>query len=75
MFIEPVPNMKVTTVGGSHYQGDIYIDLQSKWVRRVTMSEWVVSETQLPGPPNKIRAVHERIAIIESITADAFSHE
>ncbi len=75
MFLEPVPNMKITTVGGSHYQGDIYIDLQSRWVRKVMMTELDVSETVLPVPPNKINVVHERSVIIKSVTAKVFSQE
>ena len=31
-------------VGSSHYQGDLYIDLASRWVRKATMYE-------LPDPP------------------------
>lgn len=75
MSLEPIPNMKIITVGGSHYQGDIYIDLQSRWVRKVTMSELVISETELPVPPNKINVVHERSLIIKSVTAKVFSHD
>ncbi|MHC4404371.1 MAG: hypothetical protein ACYTG0_32350 [Planctomycetota bacterium] len=75
MFLEPVPNVKITTVGGSHYQGDIYIDLESRWVRKVMMTELVVSETELPVPPNKINVVHERSTTIKSVTAEAFSRK
>jgi hypothetical protein len=73
MFMEPMPNMKITTEGGSHYLGDIYIDLRSRWVRKVVMSELVVSETRLPMPPSKLNVVHERNTIIRSVTAEAFS--
>jgi len=30
----PAPNMEVKTVGGTHYWGDIYLDLASKWVKK-----------------------------------------
>jgi len=36
MIIKPMPNIEVKTVGGSHYRGDIYLDLASKWVKKVT---------------------------------------
>jgi hypothetical protein len=37
------------TVGGSEYKGDIYVDLASRWVRKVTMDEFVLTETRLPA--------------------------
>lgn len=73
MTLEPFPNMKISTSGGSHYQGDLYIDLRSRWVRKVTMSEVVVSQTKLPMPPNEINAVHERSSTIKSVTAKEFA--
>jgi hypothetical protein len=36
MIMKPMPNMEVITVGGSHYQGELYIDLSSMWVKKVT---------------------------------------
>jgi hypothetical protein len=36
--------------GGSHYAGEIFVDLATRWVRKVTMDEHVVTETRLPGP-------------------------
>jgi hypothetical protein len=74
MFLEPIPNMKISTTGGSHYQGDLYIDLQSRWVRKVTMSELVVSQTTLPVAPNEINAVHERSSRIKNVTAKEFAN-
>lgn len=60
MLIEPMPNMTVRTVGSSHYMGDIYIDLETKWVRRVDMDEFVVSETTVPMGGDKIHSIIER---------------
>jgi hypothetical protein len=42
------PNMDIVTDGGSEYIGDISIDLESLWVRKVTLDEFVVSETLVP---------------------------
>ncbi len=42
------PNMDVVTNGGSEYIGDIYIDLETRWVRKITLDEFVVSETVVP---------------------------
>jgi len=41
-------NMDIVTDGGSEYIGDIYIDLETRWVRKVTLDEFVVSETIVP---------------------------
>ena len=59
MMMEPIPKMIVTTVGSSHYFGNIYIDLETKWVRKADLSEFVVTEINIPGM-NKINAVTER---------------
>ena len=54
----------IVTEGGSEYVGDIYIDLATRWVRRATLDEFVVTETRLPatgqgrgprGPGQKIQ--------------------
>ncbi len=39
----------IVTEGGSEYIGDIYIDLATRWVRRATLDEFVVTETRLPA--------------------------
>ena len=75
MLLEPSPDMEIRTVGASHYQGDIYIDLQSRWVRKVVLTELDVSETVLPVPPNKVNVVHERSVIIQSITEKEFAQK
>ena len=68
MLMEPMPNMEARTVGSSHYSGDIHIDLASRWARKVTMSELVVSETTVPALANKIDTVVERQLTIRNIT-------
>ena len=73
MTIKPMPNMEVRTIGSSHYKGDIYIDLATNWVKKVTMDELVVSETTLPMPPNKINSVIERNTIIRNVRAGEFA--
>jgi hypothetical protein len=39
----------IETVGGSEYLGDLYIDLATRWVRKVTFDEFIPSETRLPA--------------------------
>jgi hypothetical protein len=75
MKLEPMPNMEVRTVGSSHYKGDIYIDLATNWVRKATMDEFVVAETTLPMPPNKINSVVERDILIRNVTAEEFTRK
>lgn len=72
MRVKPMPNMEIQTVGSSHYLGDLYIDLATRWVRKATMYELVVSETRLPMPPNKINGVIERDIVIRNVSAEAF---
>ncbi len=45
---------EIVTSGGSEYIGDLYIDLATRWVRKVTMDEFVVTQTSLPGPTPKV---------------------
>ena len=72
MVVKPMPTMEVRAVGASHYKGDLYIDLATRWVRKVTMDELVVAETTVPTLPNKISAVLERDTVIRNISkADA----
>ena len=69
IIMKPVPEMEIRTTGASHYQGDLYIDLKTKWVRKVDMHEVVVSETTMPVPPNKVDAVTERVMTIQNVSA------
>ncbi len=68
MVVKPMPNMEVRAVGASHYKGDIYVDLATRWVRKVTMDELVVAETTVPTLPNKMSAVIERETLIRNIS-------
>jgi hypothetical protein len=68
-----MPNMEIKTVGSSHYQGDIYIDLFTNWVRKATLYELVVSEVSLPMPPNKVNSVIERDILVRNVSAAEFA--
>lgn len=69
MIVKPMPNMEVRSVGSSHYKGDLYVDLATRWVRKVVMDEVVVAESTVPALPNKINAVIERYSVIRNVTA------
>jgi hypothetical protein len=73
MFVKPMPNTEIRTVGSSHYKGDIYIDLSTNWVKKVTMYELVVSEVTLPTPPGKVNSVIERDIIVRNVSAAEFA--
>ncbi|UCD49998.1 MAG: hypothetical protein JSW27_21015 [Phycisphaerales bacterium] len=72
MKMKPMPNMEIQSVGSSHYQGDLYVDLATRWVRKATMYELVVTETRLPMPPDKINSVIERDIVIRNVTEQEF---
>jgi hypothetical protein len=72
MFMNPMPDMDIKTIGSSHYNGDIYIDLASNWIQKAVMEEIVVSETTLPFPPNKVNAVTERYTILRNVSEVRF---
>lgn len=74
MIMEPMPNLQVKTSGSSHYKGDLYIDMESYWVRKVVMGELVVSETTMPMPPHKVYSVIERMTIIRTVNSAEFLH-
>lgn len=67
MKMKPMPEMEVSTVGSSHYKGDIYKDLAGSWVQKADLSEMVVSETQVPSF-GKVNAVIERSIKINNVS-------
>ena len=72
MIMNLSPEIKITTVGSSHYFGDIYKDLSTNWVKKVTFNEIVVNETTMPMPPNKIHSVVERNILIQNVSRKIF---
>ncbi len=72
MITKPTPSMEVETVGSSHYFGDIYKDLETGWIQKAVLKEFVVSETTLPMPPGKVNTVNERYIQIRNVTQEEF---
>ena len=68
MLMEPMPKMEARTVGSSHYYGDIHVDLATRWVRKVTMTEMVVSETTVGTVAGKIDTAVERQLTIRNVS-------
>lgn len=70
MAMEPAPGMRINVVGASHYFGDIYIDLESMWVAKAALSEFVVTDVTMDGNP-LANSVIERAISIRAVTEDA----
>lgn len=75
MTIKPMPQIAIDVVGGSHYWGDLYVDLGNQWVRKATLSELVVSETSGAVLPQKMHGVVERALLLEAISKEAVGRE
>jgi hypothetical protein len=57
---------------GSEYTGDIYIDLASGWVRKVTLDESVVTLTNTASRPNKVPGYTLRHILLRLISHEDF---
>jgi hypothetical protein len=44
-------NQDILTEGSSHYKGDIFVDVATRWVRKATLDEYMVTEISAPGWP------------------------
>ena len=67
--------MKVSTVGRSHYWGDIHKNLATNWVEKADLTEAVVSETRIPGPFDKMDTYVERRITIRNVTRGNWHRE
>ena len=63
------------TVGGSEYKGDLWIDLATRWVRKVTMDEFVITETRLPGPGQKITSYTVRHLLMRMVGREEYEKD
>ncbi|MBL0313429.1 MAG: hypothetical protein IPP78_12110 [Holophagaceae bacterium] len=70
MILKPTPQAAMDVVGGSHYWGDLYVDLATQWVRKATLSELVVSEMSGALLKEKMHVVIERAILLEAISKD-----
>jgi hypothetical protein len=69
--INPTPDMEIKTVGAAHYWGDLHIELESRWIRKVEMGELTVSKVTL-GDQKDINSVMERSTTISAMDKDEF---
>jgi len=75
MLMEPSQGIEAVTEGGSEYKGDIYIDLETGWVRKVTLDEFVVTEIKVTNSPTKIDAYTVRHLLLRLISQQEFEKE
>ena len=74
MIMKPMPNIEVITVGGSHYHGDLYIDLTSKWVKKVTKTLTDMTKTTM-GDRNIAGGVIKTTLSIHALAKNDFSYD
>ncbi len=67
MKMQPGGNMTIKAEGASHYLGDMYVDLRSRWVAKADLIEFLVVEVETPMSTNKIRQVLERQLVLEAV--------
>jgi hypothetical protein len=65
----------IETEGGSEYKGDIYMDLETGWVRKITLDEFVVTETEDGNNPAKIKSYTVRHLLLRLINQQGFEED
>ena len=71
MYLKPMPILKVKTVGGTSYSGDIYIDLESLWVKKITATVMDMTKTTMFGIPVE-RSIPITTLTIRSVGKEEF---
>ncbi len=61
--------------GGSQYKGDIYVDLDTRWVRKATLNEYMITETTTKNQPLKINECTVRHILLRSVDREEFKTE
>jgi hypothetical protein len=69
------PDKEIVTEGGSEYKGDLFVGLATRWVRKVTMDEFVVTSTKMPGPGPKIDAYTVRHLLMRMTGKEEFARD
>jgi len=66
------PSEDLSMEGGSEYTGDIYIDLESGWVRKVTLDEFVVTQTSTASRPTQVPGYTVRHILLRLVSPQHF---
>lgn len=67
-----MPIMNLKTVGVSNYQADIYLDLETKWVRKLDMVLFEITNTTMWGIPVE-KSIPVTNLSIKAVTKEVFS--
>ena len=65
----------ILTEGGSEYKGDIYIDLETGWVKKVTLDEFVATETGAVNGEVKVNKYTVRHLLLRLISQEEYKKE
>jgi hypothetical protein len=71
MYMEALPGMDMIAQGASHYQGDVYVELGSNWLRKATLYELVVTEVKTNGEATE-NGIIERESLLKTLTKEEF---
>jgi hypothetical protein len=71
MLLAYMPIMKFKTVGVSNYQADIYMDLESKWVRKLELVLFEKTTTTMWGIPVE-KSIPVTKLLIKTLTKEEF---
>jgi hypothetical protein len=72
MTLKPMPNMEITVVGRSHFLGELFIELDSGWVRKASLNEVVVAQVTAGGKTLDT-STSERSLTIRLLTEEQFA--
>ena len=71
MFMEAMPGIEMIAEGASHYMGDVYVELESNWLRKATLYELVVTQSTANGKVTE-NAIIERELLLETLSKEEF---
>jgi hypothetical protein len=72
MIMAAGPDKDMVINGGSQYKGDLTIDLASRWLRKATMDEFVVTQVRLPGPAPAVPSYTVRHLLLRLVGRQEF---
>jgi hypothetical protein len=72
MILKPAPQVAINVNGGSRYLGDLYVDLETQWLLKATLFEFVVSETTGAVLPESVKSVEKRMLLLTALDKAEF---
>jgi hypothetical protein len=71
MHMEAMPGMEMIARGASHYQGDVYVELESGLLRKATLYELVVTEVKTNNEATH-NSIIERESLLQTMSKEEF---